>query len=138
MEKEKGWPAAGGDVMAQARAEFKARFTYADLTRFDVEMLAMFINRECAIRAIAGGLPRLWVPGLGEKGVRVCPSKDGGIESAFVTVSGDCFESREAVSFNGDGFIGFCGWASDASAAPVVGAFRGWLRWMQAAKGAAR
>lgn len=37
------------------------------------------------------------------------------------------WDSREAVSFNSDGFIGFAGWASTANAKPILDAVKNWL-----------
>ena len=35
---------------------------------------------------------------------------------------------REAISFNGDGFIGFCGWADRHNSVPILKAFSEWMR----------
>jgi hypothetical protein len=37
------------------------------------------------------------------------------------------FKDREAVTFHADGYIGFCGWASDRNDAPFLSAFEEWL-----------
>lgn len=37
------------------------------------------------------------------------------------------WDSREAVSFNSDGFIGFAGWASTTNAKPILDAVKNWL-----------
>lgn len=38
---------------------------------------------------------------------------------------------REAISFNGDGFIGIAGWADDNNVQPFLRAFMRWLKeWM--------
>lgn len=51
-----------------------------------------------------------------------------GIMYAFVRVDGPYFRDREAVSFNEDGFIGFCGWADDKNSKPFLKAFHAWMR----------
>lgn len=41
----------------------------------------------------------------------------------------DCpgqWKGREAISFNTDGFIGFCGWADTQNGQPI---YRAWRRW---------
>ena len=38
------------------------------------------------------------------------------------------FESREAVTFNSDGFIGFAGWADEKSVQPVLAGFKEWIK----------
>lgn len=38
------------------------------------------------------------------------------------------FESREAVTFNSDGFIGFAGWADEKNVQPVLAGFKEWIK----------
>lgn len=57
--------------------------------------------------------------------------RDGGKKSAPINsielhVSAHYFTRREAVTFNGDGFIGFCGWSSSENAQPIYAAFIEW------------
>lgn len=52
---------------------------------------------------------------------------DGGILRAYLKI--DCpgqWNGREAVSFNSDGFIGFCGWADSVNSQPFYRAWRAW------------
>lgn len=51
---------------------------------------------------------------------------DGGIEEAYLYMSGSYFKKRECISFNIGGFIGFAGWASDGNVQPVLRAFMRW------------
>lgn len=44
----------------------------------------------------------------------------------FLTVKGTYFDSREAISFNQDGFIGFAGWACTRSTEPFINGFIKW------------
>lgn len=53
-------------------------------------------------------------------------NKDGNIEYAFLSVKSDDFQSREAISFNKDGFIGFAGWADQGNLNPLLRAFIKW------------
>ena len=53
--------------------------------------------------------------------------RTGGIESAFLSCDGSYFTGREAISFNSDGFIGFCGWADDKNSTPFFVAFYRWV-----------
>ena len=53
---------------------------------------------------------------------------EGGLEKAYIKI--DCLDQwngREAISFNSDGFIGFCGWADTQNSEPFLNAFRRWL-----------
>ena len=45
----------------------------------------------------------------------------------YLRVNGPYFENREAISFNIDGFIGFCGWASSNNSKPFLTAFDNWI-----------
>ena len=46
--------------------------------------------------------------------------------SKFMTCKADYFESREAVSFNSDGFIGMAGWADSKNIKPIWEAVIAW------------
>lgn len=45
----------------------------------------------------------------------------------YMTCRTNEWDNREAISFNRDGFIGFCGWASTTNTAPVLNAVKNWL-----------
>lgn len=44
----------------------------------------------------------------------------------FLTMSTDQWKGREAVSFNSDGFIGFCGWADSKNTKVILEAVIEW------------
>jgi len=46
--------------------------------------------------------------------------------SKYMTCKADYFESREAISFNRDGFIGMAGWASSNNIEPIRDAVIEW------------
>ena len=50
---------------------------------------------------------------------------------AALRVKGDYFGDREAITFNQDGFIGFCGWADDNNIKPFVDGFMEWCDYMK-------
>ena len=50
---------------------------------------------------------------------------DGG--GKFMTCRTEQWDSREAVSFNRDGFIGFAGWADSKNIQPILDAVGDWL-----------
>ena len=56
---------------------------------------------------------------------------DGSITKVLIKVDGYYFKDREAISFNRDGFIGFCGWASSKNAMPIYDAFDKWLEFLK-------
>ena len=54
---------------------------------------------------------------------------------AYLRVDGPYFTNREAISFNGDQFIGFAGWATDKNVKPFISAFVEWVDWFVAKYG---
>jgi len=46
----------------------------------------------------------------------------------FITMKTSDWDSREAVSFNSDGFIGFCGWADSTNQKPILEAVKEWVK----------
>lgn len=47
-----------------------------------------------------------------------------------IFVNSHYFKERECITFNPDGFIGFCGWADDRTARPIVEAFKKWCDYL--------
>lgn len=54
----------------------------------------------------------------------------GHLISAYMTASGAYFTCREVISFNPDGYIGFCGDADSENTQPVLEAFVEWCDWL--------
>lgn len=116
----------------EVRDAFAACLTYADVQPNDVRALEGYIAIECARLdrelAAEGGVPMQMHPPYRMKGQpQISQAVTGGIECAFLRVSGFYFSAREAVSFNDDGFIGFARWADDRNVQPFL---RGFMRWM--------
>ena len=57
---------------------------------------------------------------------KITTDGNGGLVSCFITMKSHYFKDRESISFNGDGFIGFAGWADPGNLNPIKRAF---LRW---------
>ncbi len=118
----------------EVREAFSRELTYADVTAIDVRALQGFIAIECARhdRALErdGELLMLMQPSCRKKDApKVVASQErAGIYEAFLRVDGRYWDGREAVSFNGDGFIGIAGWADDSNVQPFL---RGFLRWLK-------
>lgn len=55
----------------------------------------------------------------------------GAMVCAFLTGSGEYFHAREVISFERNGFIGFCGEADMQNKEPVLAAFVEWCDWME-------
>lgn len=113
------------------RKMFAERFTYSDLTQHDIEALEGFIAIELARynkeRAYAAFSAMLISHRVKFKPTVTMSPRTGGIESAFLFCDGSYFKGREAISFNSDGFIGFCGWADDKNSIPFLVAFYRWV-----------
>ena len=122
----------------EARRYFRDKgLTYRKLRRYDVDLLKGYIGHELARYAKTDDIRRI-------DDYRVCKrvhfhgTKSGRLQYAAIRVSGSYFKHREAVTFNGDGFIGFCGWASDYNAEPILTAFCKWCDYVSAALEAER
>lgn len=111
----------------EARAYFADMgLTYADVSKKDIRMLYSMLDVELRkvryLRPLSVDEPQLtWHAST----MRYFPAVHGGMGAAFITLRWDG-SKREAISFNADGFIGFCGWASSANTLPVVEAFKDW------------
>ena len=58
-------------------------------------------------------------------------TKKRGFEFAGLTCEAFYFGGREAVSFNGDGFIGFAGWSDNVNVQPILRGFKKWCDWLK-------
>lgn len=113
----------------ELRSMFEEELSYEQISADDVFALACYIGIECMkhnrenrsalyyrIPTIHRNLPK----------VALAKGRDG-IKSAFIRIDGHYFENREAVSFNEDGFIGFCGWADSKNERAILDGFYRWL-----------
>ena len=112
----------------EARAYFWDKgLTYADISGTDLGYLSALLNLHFVKRRkeqLGAGESPYWV--RTHQILRVEWTRSGALGYAFLTGKGLHFASREVVSFNRDGFIGFCGDASDRNAQPVLAAFVEW------------
>ena len=54
--------------------------------------------------------------------------KAGRVIAIELHVSAFYFSRREAITFNTNGFIGFCGWADSTNSQPIYAAFVDWCK----------
>ena len=100
--------------------------TYADLDEAALDALLAFLDIELARCRLDPNTPY-------KRSMRMChkiPRTRGagaGIADAFLRVKCAKFEQREAISFNGDGFIGIAGWADSKNVRPFLVAFGCWV-----------
>ena len=115
---------------SEARAYFKEKgLTYGDISRTDLSLLCALLDLNFAKQrrdlADSGGYP-YWLRTNPARNYKGEWTETGAMVCAFLTGKGEYFTAREVVSFNRDGFIGFCGDSCDANAAPVLAAFVEW------------
>lgn len=123
----------------QARAAFGGELTYADVKQNDIRALEGFLCIEYAQHERNGEHMEMRPTYRKASQPVINMAENGGIESAFLSVSGFYFSGREAISFNSDGFIGFAGWADDVNVQPFLRAFQKWIfEWMLADRANAR
>ena len=118
-----------------ARARFETSgLTYDDITADDIEELyAMLVETMADTRARLKDHP---VQGHWKmhKGHKDDYTWDGHLLCAFLRCYGSYFTDREAISFNRDGYIGFCGWASTQNTVPITDTFIRWCDHIAARK----
>lgn len=110
----------------EAREYFKnAGLTYKDITEGDILSLVMLLNREIK-KSNKMGETSVNTMTLSKR-IDLKKKSNGTIISCFLYVNSHYFERRECISFNTDGFIGFCGWADVGNSNPILRAFREWV-----------
>ena len=120
-----------------ARECFKScGLTYADVTPDGLHYLKLLLDEQFILerkkRAQDNSKPQYWIRVNDDIGYRY--SKEGKLVCAFMTGKGEYFEDREVISFNRDGFIGFCGSADRENTQPVLRAFVEWCNWLKKRK----
>lgn len=107
-----------------ARKEWKqSGLTYEDIGSKELYALIPFLKEELA--------KRKEFPMRLSKKVYMKINDTGTIKEAYLYVNGSYFKRREAISFNTDGFIGFCGWADTANTRPFTNAFSRWIDYLK-------
>ena len=70
-------------------------------------------------------------PKLKGRNTNVKLNKNGKLVFAEIRVKGTYFADREAITFNEDGFIGFCGWADGYNLTPFIVGFKEWCDYLE-------
>lgn len=120
---------------SEARAYFKEKgLTYASVTLQDLHYLKLLLDewmiKQRKARMKDGKKPLYWKRVNDAKYYKGEYLEDGTMVCAFMTGRGEYFTDREVISFNRDGFIGFCGAADTENTAPVLEAFLEWCDWL--------
>lgn len=114
-------PRSKGQMLRdEARAAFAAAgLTYDVVSRSTLETLRQLIDAEMKEAALIDGSLRMR---------KICRFRQlaSGLD-AGLRCKAHYFDSREAVTFSPNGFIGFAGWADDQNVQPVVAGFMAWI-----------
>lgn len=119
----------------EARAYFKDKgLSYSDIRIETLDYLAALLNLKFAQQNVERKSnpekPQYWVRVNSAKYYKGEYKENGTLICAFLTGKGTYFNAREVISFNRDGFIGFCGDADMKNTEPVVKAFIEWCDWL--------
>lgn len=124
----------------EARNYFKENgLTYSDITITDLRLLSTLLDLNFTIQRKYrllndGAKPVYWLRVNDAKYFKGKYDENGRMLCAFLTGKGRYFTAREVISFNMDGFIGFCGAADTQNTEPVLEAFVEWCDEMAAIK----
>lgn len=104
--------------------------TYNDITSGDICTLVMLLNKHvkkaCKNHEMSVDSMR-----MSEK-IKSKYTTSGKLIECYLFINSHYFTRRECISFNKDGFIGFCGWADNANTKPIVTAFVEWCDTVEA------
>jgi len=108
-----------------ARELFKQKVkTYKNVTEGDILALVMIINKELKKHNKEG---KATVCSLSlSKKINMKKKSNGSIENCYLRVNSHYFTAREAISFNNNGFIGFCDELDQSNTQPFLNAFEEW------------
>ena len=119
----------------EARLYFKAKgLTYRDISSGEMSLLRSLLDRQFAEERRArlqASRPVYWQRVNAVYGDN---RADGSMIWTRITAKGASFTTTNVISFNRDGFIGFCGEASDENLKPVLAAFVAWCDELAALK----
>lgn len=129
----------------EARNYFREKgLAYSDITITDLRLLSTLldlnftIQRKYRVKArmddANGAKPVYWLRVNDAKYFKGKYDENGRMLCAFLTGKGTYFTAREVISFNANGFIGFCGEADRQNTEPVLEAFVEWCDEMAAIK----
>ena len=97
---------------------------YEDITDGDILTLVMLLNLEIK-KSVKSGETSVNTIRLSDKKI-IKHNSNGKIKECYLFMNSHYFTQRECISFNKDGFIGFCGWADIGNSNPVKRAFLKW------------
>lgn len=119
----------------EARAHFKrCGLTYDSITLEDLHYLKLLLDlaflQERKKRMRTQHKPQYWIRVNEAKYYKGEFDLGGRLVRAYMTGKGEYFNAREVISFERNGFIGFCGDADTENTQPVLAAFMEWCDWL--------
>lgn len=113
----------------EARQYFKDKgLTYDKVKEGDILALVMLLNKHIK-RAVKECEVSTDSIHLSQK-IDMLRKPNGSIIRCYLYLISHYFERRECISFNGDGFIGFAGWADTGNSNPIKRAFLEWCDYL--------
>jgi len=97
--------------------------TFKDISLNEIEVLQKFIQREIDFLLLDKSYHMIKNLCINKK---ISFSENG----IYLFTAGEYFKKREAVSFEPNGFIGICGWASGCNRIPYIKGFVKWCDFM--------
>lgn len=106
------------EATERARKYFKdSGISYSDITKEDIDELMILININLSDHK---KLPMILRKKADFK------FENNTFKHCYMYVDGEYFDKREAISFEKEEWIGFCGWSSSGNEKPFVDAFIEW------------
>lgn len=108
-----------------AREYFKNKnLSYKDITEGDICTLVMLLNKSiklaCKNHQMSVDSMRM------SQRIKSKFTTNGKLIECYLFMNSHYFRQRECISFNKDGFIGFCGWADGSNSKPIINSFIEW------------
>lgn len=109
----------------EARECFKNKnLSYNDITEGDICTLVMLLNKNiklaCKNHEMSVDSMRM------SQRIKSKFTTSGKLIECYLFINSHYFRQRECISFNKDGFIGFCGWAGGSNPEPIIKSFIKW------------
>lgn len=110
----------------KARGYFEEKgLTYDDITAGDICTLVMILNKNIK-KSCKNHNMSVDSMHMSEKILSKYRS-NGKLIECYLFINSHYFTRRECISFNKDGFIGFCGWAGGNNQTPIIDSFMEWV-----------
>jgi hypothetical protein len=114
----------------EARKYLKDKgLSYKDINSGDICVLTMLLNKRIR-QANKEGITSVNTMRMSEK-IKSKYKSNGELIECYLFMNSHYFTQRECISFNKDGFIGFCGWAGGSNPVPIINAFIEWCDYLE-------